>query len=594
MQYINTIEIDASFPPPPNVLIFIAQFNGLGDLLFGTKLSEAIKANLPKANVVIATDRNSIQTLQTIAKLEIEGVKFLDLDVLSRANTELTENRRQSPNLDMLWNNYKIDVENKKLKTNIIIEGPVFQNLQLYGKQFDQDIPVILVPEYNDASFKAEQSTQNIKFNNITVVESGIPQPLEKRGILIDKELAAFANADESEKKMLHMEALNILQQHLGNFSGNENAEDYLNKTEFSFCYHPKQMPHYGATAIAVAASQHNKKRNVDFFTGGDFSSVERTLNNPEVIDKIKNNGFTHIEFVNLNSQESETWLGKDSQVDEKDKKTFRILYRDKFNHDDVKQFFKLSTIVGVTGDQSISEALSCNVIPIYSALPHKRKLCLNLKEYFNSIDLESNSPKIGDIFMQLSTAEYNQSLSYDKIESLGRLLGTDAIQARFIECHQTIRKNCELNKLICETVSERLNSTPLLAAQNTMENVEESSSLFKSNTTFFPTPIQEQPITPDVLNAALTYLSNKDILSLAKMFSINNIDDTYHLIENIKPVDASKLLNANMKFKITIESDYSDRPSYNITLSKDQIISYANKVEPKLNLAEGERKLEK
>jgi len=233
---------------------------------------------------------------------------------------------------------------------------------------------------------------------------------------------------------------------------GNEPLNDYLEKTDIAFCYHPKMIPHYLPTALAIGAAANVEKKNVDLFVAGDYHTIQTQLNSRRFIKRMKQFHFSHVEFINLSHNRNEPWLHQPGLPN----RTYRIFYQERFSHQVVKQLLKLSQLSGCTGDQSLSEALSAGVFPIYSAMPHKIALLENLIVSIAAVNINIAS-LVSDLSSMRSFPNIDEEDYLNHIEKFGALLGKNKTQTDFAQCSQFIRKQADFSKQLFKGIDTQL-----------------------------------------------------------------------------------------------------------------------------------------
>ena len=131
--------------------------------------------------------------------------------------------------------------------------------------------------------------------------------------------------------------------------------------------------------------------------------------------------GFTHISFYNADTKK-EGILYDAGMVG----KTYRVIYTSGMSHTSMMACNALSGhLIGATGDQSLSEALSSNKMMVYECLNHKRSLIQN---YDAAIRNASHlDPDITETLILLRTAE-----TASQYERLGTYLRDPQVQEKF------------------------------------------------------------------------------------------------------------------------------------------------------------------
>lgn len=546
-----------------NIWYFIPHLNGLGDLLFGTKICNFLKEHYPNINLTLITDDDGITELQTMVAEEIKPFELLKEKSISHKS------------------------EKKISEIDLLIEGPCAQSLLLYGSNFKSNTPVLLMPEYDDENYKSKDIKE--RFVNTHEILTGFSA--DAKGIIIDHKLAAFADLPEDKKLEERLKVLDSLTNNFGMvLTSGDTGDNYLANTEVSLAYYPKAFPLYDLCAFKVA--QASKNKNLDFIATGDLATVKKQLQDSNFLQKLQQLGFTQVQFQNLDQDpnaEPELWLGKDQN--NQSGKIFRILYRNKFIHDDFVKLLKLVNIAGVTGDQSLSEAISCGVVPIYSSSTHKTPA---FKNFINI--LKNYDPDVATVLENLSIqGKKNGKLD----ESINELLNQPEFKERFNFCAKNIREKHDLlphvSKIIDELIAKKIqNEQNLVKKEKIIDRNFDNNNNNNMNTTlslFFEPPPEPEPeakiiITEDNLHLIAKYLCGFATKQLGEYFQLSESDlnklGSYYLIEKIFLKDDSKSIDDNDEFIIKFDSIYSDDPTrkeeiIEITLSRAEILAFGD-----------------
>ncbi|AWN75228.1 hypothetical protein DLD14_16095 [Legionella anisa] len=86
--------------------------------------------------------------------------------------------------------------------------------------------------------------------------------------------------------------------------------------------------------------------------------------------------------------------------------------------------------------------------------------------------------------------------------------------------------------------------------------------------------------LTSNDMELAIKYLRGLHVTELGKLFGFKEpeLDDSYHMVEKIIPVNPQKTIEQSSAFSFIIENNYSHMESYTVYLSKDRILSFAAK----------------
>ncbi len=107
---------------------------------------------------------------------------------------------------------------------------------------------------------------------------------------------------------------------------------------------------------------------------------------------------------------------------------------------------------------------------------------------------------------------------------------------------------------------------------------LEHSCSVYKEKLAHIVQP--QIGLTTNDIDLAIKYLANLNVTELGNLFGFNEsenlLDNTYNLVQDITPMNEKKPIEQNNTFSILLESYYSDKKSYILYLSKDQLLSFS------------------
>ena len=404
-------------------------FGGYGDFLFALKLSQQLKNKYIETDedvppIYIITQPSGREKI-TRLKGDVEfGVKVL-------TPTELKDRiKTKDPGL-------KIDV-------GALIEGPVFDS-DLINRVVSalssvrKPIPMSLIPEYANAfdidTHRAYRSRLR-KLAYRRTLYSGVNESAGESGILLSDELitppeppALVTQLDEKIKFAL---------------LGTTNFANYQTTTTLSMQYSHDTYGVFGSTTPASHFLQVHREfskespKNQDVLMVGP-SKFDKYCALRMLQTKLIADGYTRISFYNADDRSEEVFHEKDVEP----AKTYRVIYTASMSHPSMIAATALSgPLLGATGDQSFSEAVSSDKLMVYECLPHKIGL---IQDYDNALKKASaNDPLIIKLLTLLRNA--TTALEY---QQLGVLLRNTELTRRLEALNKRLRQHNDLSASI-------------------------------------------------------------------------------------------------------------------------------------------------
>lgn len=456
------------------VIIFCTESNGYGDLLFGLKLAKGLRHHLKKQNynddVYLVTKKESIEKIQGIG-----------------ADIEFGVPMTTPEKFNQLLNDGKIEVD-------YLISGPTFKpdsSRNMNGmnecRKMPSDIDIMLCLEYalpkdsllrrfadteariyanRELTRDISQSQENAAklLSKIQVQDSGFSKG--QAGILISQDItnAVIKRRDYPERSQsIQDNAWKTLEEtpKLLAIRNNVNPDQYHQKTNFTFEYssQSKNNRFPGNTCEhflrAQAAYAINETKNQHILAIGlekdqKFQALERCK------DQLIANGYTHIEFIDLENQNpTPVILHHDTN---KPEKVYRLYYARTLAHTAMDALQLVSDrVVGLTGDQSLSEGISAmEKVIVYERLTHKEQL---YSDYVDRV-VSQQGDESGHLRELLSNLVMTESNDYDR---LATLMHDESLASKIFESHADITQDVNLAKNIADNIKESLGEKKFL-----------------------------------------------------------------------------------------------------------------------------------
>ena len=481
------------------ILILVTDlYSGYGDFLFALKLLAAIRQQYADIGqkipcIYIVTTRAGERRIK-----QINGDVEFQTEILT---------------LKTLNNKIKSD----GMIVDQMIESPVFDNefiteinkivepCSLFKKK---PIPLIMITEYGlnsdinrldiqDCINFRQNSLSNIKFKDI--IYSGFKSSVGEFGILISKEFANPTNTEEVWGTQLDDKIKNIL------FIDDKTLADYQQDTDLFFQY-SNDLEGDGLVAAEHFLHIHRElsktsPKNQDIIMVGNAVGLKiSSLNN--ILDTLINTGsIKRIIFFNCDTQNETTLY----DATESNGKIYRVIYTHAMSHQSMLACIALSNpVIGVTGDQSLGEAISAGKTIVYETIKHKKQLISNyddallcmssfrlpmkelLKLLRSSINTPADYAQLGKLLLQYSQTfkAINQRLAhrFDLTKPVMEALQFEVIIANLLGKGQQAEALAFLLKQPRRTIFERYEGKSLLqhAQENNIDGA--FSMYFKEN----------------------------------------------------------------------------------------------------------------
>jgi hypothetical protein len=372
------------------IVVAVTHNEGLGDYIFALKYAAGLRKKLfletgRLEDVIIATDREGVSLIR-----KIKGDSEYQLNVVTPDS--LNRLCQQGMTIDLL-----IEAPTKS--------APLLKEIDKKLPENHPDIPYYHISEYQfpDLS-RGHPDTGKLKQKG--TFTSGFKVPPSKRrpnskdfsGVLRSPEIDV---GDDLEKKEHLFQALSgpIRDQLL---KGEQEAsfEEFKAKNQLAIQYSHEdhESPSFKAngdpmypceiflrTYFASIALAEDPKKNQQIILVGKSIEAKKSAAR-ESLEDMRNKGYKKIVIIDGSTGEEETLC------DEGDGPVVKLFLQKSMPHQDMMTFFALSErkISGITGDQSLGEALSASMIVIYERLHHKqdleKALVSNLKDNIRKI----------------------------------------------------------------------------------------------------------------------------------------------------------------------------------------------------------------
>lgn len=380
---------------PKNILIRVYENRGYGDIVFALKMSEAIKSKFPDSSIFLWP----------------HGAKEKqDLVEIFKQNTDQIIDDVQAETF--LKNNPKI---------SIIIRGP--SSIGALEK-IDTKATQWFISEYSMPLDKAEGVSKN------HLLFSGLAE--KEIGIFCDESIKKLS---KSPRKLAALE--------------NESLFEVLSDQPFYFGYlYSIYSPAHFVRLIL--AKEYQKKENVI------ICLPNKRLVHPELRDRVWNfimkefeqvpHEFSTVEVYSLDSENN--WkLERDCSYDSKVGKNCKIYFPGSVSKSDFDNLRQASNdFICVTGDQSISEAISNEKIFAYEALSHKNQFFRNLVAFAKKHHLDKAARFLD---LSLITADIIRPIDVQEIQ---KLFEDPEVQKEFVELSDKIFQYKNIQKNILKT----------------------------------------------------------------------------------------------------------------------------------------------
>lgn len=368
-----------------HIVIRVLDKAGYGDLLFAMKLTEMISKNIPEAKIAIVfQDEKTISKVRSIAS--------------------------EYPFEKNCYSLRKLPAEFKSLKNGLCIGAATFYDEEETVKDLKYDqmglpdkYPFLRIPEYG-CTYKQEKFYEKSKVTGLCTHEFGI---------FIDPKIISAIESFKEKKQnpLLHINNLidkSLQKQILQNAS---DIESYSQRSNLYFGYAHSTTSHVHFIK-AVANLEKGNDKNVDLILILDNPLELDLLITPEVKSELRKAGFGKIKIAPTEQTSFSTL-----KISLKSSKVLRIIPKNSLVHKDVETCLIMSRPLSlVTGDQSISEAISAGKIFIYELWSHKIQFEKSLKELAKHLNLP-----LVELYLETSVISDRDFSSSPQFLSYGR-----------------------------------------------------------------------------------------------------------------------------------------------------------------------------
>jgi uncharacterized protein YjfI (DUF2170 family) len=363
------------------IILFVSDgYGGYGDFLFGLKTLAGLKNHLKTIDynepIYLATQSAGKEKI-----LALGGDKEFDIEIKTIEEIKQLQ-------------------KNQAFCLDCYMEGPVF-NPNIYNKSAITN-PIVLLPEYSidEGVELARDRYVNSGISCYDIVYSGFNaidlKEKNHRGVLLTQALIEVAEKKESGDFSFRVPYWKYLAKYSPKILEKHSLDTYHETTDLFFdyshispsnnqnIYHSNHRQHY-LQMQALFAKQSSKSQDILLVSGDAFLTMAALV---ETFSQLKQNGFNKIIYVNLDTGDTDI-LFNDKMSDplvhsSKPLKIYRLLHVSHLTHQEMIATLALSEdLVGVTGDQSLGEALSAKKLVVYECLSHKKELAEGLIEFF-------------------------------------------------------------------------------------------------------------------------------------------------------------------------------------------------------------------
>lgn len=199
--------------------------------------------------------------------------------------------------------------------------------------------------------------------------------------------------------------------------------------------------------------------KNQDIFGVGRNERV-KLLAVKEMLPVLMESGFNKILYISLDTNEKQVLYEQANK--EPVKKIYRFFYTNQLTHPEMIAILALSgDLVGITGDQSLGEALSAKKLIVYECLSHKRKLVEGLIRFFEVASKNHNTKKLVELLIKINIDDPRDN----KKNVLKKLLSDPAVLSNYQVICQRIHQDFDLLKPIKSSIEPIISH---IVAQNT------------------------------------------------------------------------------------------------------------------------------
>lgn len=396
------------------ILIYSGYCNGLGDLSFGKKVADLAQAKYPHAEIVLLTS-SSEKFRSTVS-----GVSALD-------KYNASSDRKFIP-----YDQYVLREGNPE--PDLFIAGPTLNFSPDIVPQLisNRDTPIVLMSEYNFATFHMEDLVENLGtkgYQSIAQMPTGLGST--NHGIFIDNNFLEFDRSDPAQLGSLFTKKLT----HTGaTILGDTSPSQYLDTTNVAVSYSHNNARRF----LTVHGMLITPDRNTDVIIMGEEEGGQRkdrpVLQN--IVPLLLEKGFGRIIYQEI---------GQEPQIiAESDKwgPTYRVIHTGRVGPEEAQSLRMIGGgFSGATGDQSYSEAIATSHMIVYECQSWKRDLVKEMCSIANQVDPLGNLARAVEL---LSSAE-----THTECAELADLLRQPAVQENFKVYRERIIQDSNLTKAL-------------------------------------------------------------------------------------------------------------------------------------------------
>lgn len=394
------------------ILIYSGYCNGLGDLNFGKKAADLVQDKYPDAEIVLLTS-SSERFRPTVA-----GV------------TELDKFNASSDRKFIPYDQYVLRGGNPK--PDIFIAGPTLNFSHDIVPQFipDRKTPIVLMSEYNFATFHMEDLVENLEaegYQSIVQMPTGLGS--KNYGIFIDNNFMEF---DRSNPEQLNSLFTKKLTRTGRTIVGDASPSQYLDTTNVAVSYSHNNARRF----LTVHGMLTAPERNTDVIIMGEEIDVKKkdrpVLQNiaPMLLEK----GFGRILYQEI-GQEPDVIAESGNGGP-----TYRVIHTGRVASEEAQSLRMIGgAFSGATGDQSYSEAIATSHMVVYECQSWKRGLVEEMQSIANQVDPRGNLARAVEL---LSFAKTDEECS-----ELVDLLSQSAVQENFKLYRESIIQDSNLTQ---------------------------------------------------------------------------------------------------------------------------------------------------
>lgn len=356
-------------------------------------------------------------------------------------------------------------IQKKELIPTLIVEGPSFVFSR--GIRPPVSAPILYLTEYSANEERTGTDTTTLlslaKYRGYHAVslESGfrlrdklstnvrlVQNKQREMGILLDKKCLAMFNESMSNPEEFRKNQWSNLSKEVAiKLLGTKDRFQYHTQTRLFFQYcHKMESVNNFLRALLDEVSASKDQKHCDYVSIGEGDRLKELEHAKESIIR---SGFGKIIYVDKDNKEHKIY---DDHKDQS--KVFRLIAFPTLNHDDFLILLALSEkIVGVTGDQSFSEALVLGKIIIYECYGHKEAF---FRGYIRLAEILGLNELAGFLNKYVYFIDETNTNLVDIAKSLS-VVNYDKLYQSIIVLREHVLKEYDYRKVVLETMIELL-----------------------------------------------------------------------------------------------------------------------------------------